>query len=921
MRHHQKLAPLAKFFQACLRHVPHVAILVLLVSIASQYFHHGISSTSVLALPRLTRIGRHDPLKCRGLLAEGSWQPRGHSGHPEDVFKAWHPSSCTAHTYRADDVKACLGGRRLVFAGDSTIRQLFWAALRRLDQEMYEREARTFALLQDRAVDLSFLVHHVQLDFVWDPWLNSTALFGQLSQFRLHPGTAGHEKTAKEEGRDSPSVVVLGTPGLSAARNAGTRYLETFSEGINTVIHYLHGNIDDSIHVPSSKAQAAYDELSNLVVLAPVQFPAYDRLSFSRGEQITPAKISAMNWNLETSASLDQSHIMWSYNLMTEGPNDAYDEDGFHVLDRVADWRLNIMLNARCNTGLARSSPWRNEITCCVPYSVPTRGQTLFLLLALLGLPWLALDSDQKAFEASGARRSISALIAVAYMLAIAGYCYLADRTHLFDKIAKQFDTSSVAWSSLLLAVLAMASVRSSRAGFLAPTHHKPVSFLGRDQTEELKGLMQGFLLLYDFHGASEIPAMHLPFRLSVSAYIFFSCYGHARYFLRTEDFSFTRAAHVLCRLNVLSCLLSFMSDTQWATQYFSALASFWFLVTYATLASFRHLNRNLTLLMVKVLTAGVMTSVIIKTPGVVGGILLVLNKCFGVVWDVQKVHLHVSLDRFIPMAGVLVAAVVHRFTVLQQQQQDGGKSILGDTGSPFDKLNYALDRELVGMIYPGKDAISVISIWITFSGLYLVALGILGFTARSDSDNRAYDAYHPYASPWGVLAILAVRNCHRRLRQRQMAGAIALGRISLETSILKNHIWLAGDGTSILRIGSAGRHGTRASSLARPAELTVLTIVFLWAAIRCRHSTQKITQWLGPKAGDQGSLTKVRRASQDTSGRLNEAAAGQSRQDVDAEEAGVRSEDTAIPESDLKWKVAGIMGVLWLGNMAYGDH
>ncbi|PNH44805.1 hypothetical protein VD0004_g2942 [Verticillium dahliae] len=111
------------------------------------------------------------------------------------------------------------------------------------------------------------------------------------------------------------------------------------------------------------------------------------------------------------------------------------------------------------------------------------------------------------------------------------------------------------------------------------------------------------------------------------------------------------------------------------------------------------------------------------------------------------------------------------------------------------------------------------------------------------------------------------------------------------------------------------------ASSLARPAELTVLTIVFLWAAIKCRDSTQKIAQWLGPKAGDQGPWITVRRASEDTGGRLKQAAAGQSWQDVDDEEAGVRSEDTAIPGSDPKWKVAGIMGVLWLGNIAYGDH
>ncbi|KAM0284430.1 hypothetical protein ACHAQH_002006 [Verticillium albo-atrum] len=688
------------------------------------------------------------------------------------------------HTYLADDVKSCLGGRRLVFVGDSTTRQLFWAALRRLDMETYEREARTFAVAADRSVNLSFLVHHVQLDFVWDPWLNSTTLFGQLSRFRSHPGTADYEKLAKQESRDSPAVIILGTPGLSAARNADSRYLGAFSEGINTVMHYLRGDIESSVLLPTAKAQAAYSKLPNMVLLTPVQVPAYDKLSFSRSEKITPDKIKAMNWNLEHSDTLDQSHVTWSYNLMTEGTANAYDDDGFHVLDRVADWRLNIVLNARCNAGLARSGSPRNKITCCVPYSSPTRVQSLLLGLSLLSLPWLLLDRDQSAFETAGARRAAAMLIAMASTLVVAGYCFLSDRTHLFDKNAKHFDASNFAWSIFTLGILAACSIRTSRRGFLAPLQHNPVSFLGRGQTEEMKAL----------------------------------------------------------------------------------------------------------------------------------------NKGFGTVWDLERVHFHLSIDKFVPVFGILTAAVTHRFTVLQQRQA-GEKAILLDAGSPFHKLNSAFDKELMDMIYSAEDATPIKALWIAFSTMYLIVFVILGFAAKSYSDNDAYDAYHSYISPWLVLAAVVVRNCRQELRRRQVTGAIALGRISLEVSVLQTHIWLAGDGTSILRIGSVGRHGAWASPLARPAELTVLSIVFLWAAVKCRSSAQKVAQWLRPEADDdQGPSMKDQRSSLEMA-TSSQGAVGRSGHDVDIEDAGAWADAQPTPNRESEWKTAGILALLWLGNMAYGDH
>lgn len=71
-----------------------------------------------------------DPYRCKALLHEGSWLDRPAKGGVRDRFTRWQPRGCMMHEYSKEDIQECMEGRHMVFFGDSTSRQVFWAMAR-----------------------------------------------------------------------------------------------------------------------------------------------------------------------------------------------------------------------------------------------------------------------------------------------------------------------------------------------------------------------------------------------------------------------------------------------------------------------------------------------------------------------------------------------------------------------------------------------------------------------------------------------------------------------------------------------------------------------------------------------------------------------------------------------------------------------
>ncbi|TDZ49935.1 putative O-acetyltransferase CAS1 [Colletotrichum trifolii] len=782
------------------------------------------------------------------------------------------------------------------------MRQLYFAAMTRLDHQVAEKAILDFAVAVDKHRNLTKEVEGVKLEFVWDPWLNSTSLFNHLARFRERSGSADYEQLVRKEGRESASLIIAGTPGLWAARQGGDGYLDHFREGIDNLMPYLHRDIHNLISLPRTRSPAAFDELSNTVLVAPVIVPAYDRLSSSRARSMTPERIDAMNWNLQHLQPAERSHTAWSYNAMAHGHADAFLEDGIHAVDLVVERKLDIALNAHCNAALVRRG-YANQITCCVPYPSLSRVQILILGLSLLALPVLFLDRRQDAFAWARTTLVMDVLLATATVIAVSVYCLLSDRTHLLIKQDKNFDVSDFILPLIGLAFLAAVSVRSRPPQLPSSKGLAAVSFLPREQTDEWKGWMQAFILLYTYNAASESLAMYKVHKFLVATYIFLSCYGHTMYFLRTEDYSLRRVTYVLCRLNLLSCVLGLATSSEWII-YSAPLITFWFGVTYISLACFRRFNNNPLGFFLKIVVLAGCITFLMRRTHLLETVLRVLKSTCSIHWDVNILRAHYNIDRFVAYFGMLTAAAVHRVSVLRRRQHGI------NARAPFEKTNDALDRALLDVAYPERDAVPVKPIMIFFAVAYLVVFIILAFAAQVYRNNDAYNAFHPYTSPWFVLSAVVARNALQPLRESYVPLAAALGRSSLEAYVLHHHIWLGSDGAGILRVG-------RLAFLPRKVEIVVLTAVFLWASAQSHTAVQDIACSLTGTVRAEG-VDEV------TLGRpLKDGKKSPVPWQPTAEEDKPRDEakpsSSTVSNRALKLRVAGLLTALWLGNEMYG--
>jgi hypothetical protein len=90
--------------------------------------------------------------------------------------------------YQRKDIQACFRTQRVVFIGDSTTRQVFWAVAQKLDRDKANSGIADMLRVRDhKHMDLEFYAHGVMLQFVWDTWLNSTRLQEELKDFTTIP--------------------------------------------------------------------------------------------------------------------------------------------------------------------------------------------------------------------------------------------------------------------------------------------------------------------------------------------------------------------------------------------------------------------------------------------------------------------------------------------------------------------------------------------------------------------------------------------------------------------------------------------------------------------------------------------------------------------------------------------------------------
>jgi hypothetical protein len=235
--------------------------------------------------------------------------------------------------------------------------------------------------------------------------------------------------------------------------------------------------------------------------------------------------------------------------------------------------------------------------------------------------------------------------------------CYYADRTHLLAKGSKQLISQEFSVLAGLAAFIGLVAIRKSSKP-QSPGSQESQPFLSRDQTDEWKGWMQAIILIYHWCGASKSLEIYIVIRILVAAYLFQTGYGHTVYFLAKKDFSFKRVTSVMLRLNLLTCALPYLMNTDYMFYYFAPLVSFWFMVVYITLAIGSKHNHSLRVLLWKIAISLVIISVVLLATPLPRWTFAILRSVFRIDWDLHEWEFRVCLDAVIVYIGMLAAIV-----------------------------------------------------------------------------------------------------------------------------------------------------------------------------------------------------------------------------------------------------------------------
>ena len=820
-------------------------------------------SKSVQCLTKY-RLGLHDPFRCGALLTQGNWLDPPGSSQSIPPYSNWSPSTCVMHKYRAEAIRQCIGQHKIVFIGDSQIRQIFWAVAMKVDRQQAEKEM----AIANKHSDLFFSgPKNVSLDFIWDPYLNSTSLLKELTIASMEDPTSPR--------KSGPSILMVGG-GLWFAKNLDEFSLQRYSESLENIFRIL-GLYDRNHTQPDILLETLpqRDQAFSLVMFAPIQRPLYASLDSAHAKTLTHARIQPLYEKLLQSWHKHKLSVLWAYDAMTKDQSEAYELDGLHVVDTVSTAMADLMLNIKCNSFLTSTEGYPMDKTCCSRYPQPNKAQLSFVyaawsfpLIACL-LPWIlepvvnflqgkacqgrpvSRESDFRSIYTIGPLnfllackiwKSITVLSLTSY------YCWLADRTHLYNKAQKQFASEDFMVLCSLTVVVGILSLYRSRSPVQQKNSRKEVPpqdfFLSRDQTDEWKGWMQMIILIYHYTGASKVLWIYKMVRLLVAGYLFLTGYGHTMFFYIKADYSLKRVASVLIRLNMLTCVLPYVMQTDYMFYYFAPLVSFWYLNVYATMAIGRSWNRVLIFFIFKIVTsAAVVTVLITSSPGIFKSVFLLLAKVCNIHWDIKDWEFRLRLDGYIVYFGMLVAA----YTATNK-----GENVVYYTHT---------DGQVISVAQRARRAPSGFLLLETLRTylqdkrcMYLTTAcsGCLFYAlfAYPASDKEAHNKVFSAASVGPILAFVALRNFFPWQGYHSSVFAW-VGRCSLETFILQYHIWLAADSKGTLSTGLFDRK----KELGKWLDFALLTILFLWV---CRHvadATQTLTSYIvDPKSVEENN-------------------------------------------------------------------
>ncbi|XP_054618961.1 N-acetylneuraminate 9-O-acetyltransferase isoform X2 [Dunckerocampus dactyliophorus] len=655
------------------------------------------------------------------------------------------------HKYKSTEAKTCLSEKRVVFLGDSRIRQLFYSFIQVIDPGRREEVI--------KHADISFEEKSFSLyvDFLWYPEANNSM------KERLISWT--HEGSAK------PDVVILGAATWSIKLHGGRREtLKQYKDNVTAIGTHL-----ESLAKHGEVYWVLQDPVNEEVLLNNRKMITNQQL-----EQYNEAAVNA----LSSSKSSNRSRVkLLAASRQATLETISQSDDGLHFPESTRNVGVMVLMNAVCNKRLRPI-----DGSCCQTLPPPNLLQKLSacffvgsaLILLTLHLlcnnrhhrpvpPDVESLEEKKPATAAAPMGLKAPLQILCRMGVIMAYFYLCDRADVFMKEQKFYTHSTFFIPLIYIFVL----------GVFYSENSKETKLLNREQTDEWKGWMQLVILIYHISGASAFIPVYMHVRVLVAAYLFQTGYGHFSFFWLKGDFGLYRVCQVLFRLNFLVLVLCVVMDRPYQFYYFVPLVTFWFIIIYGTLAmwpqilqkrantsSMWHLG-----VLAKLLGLLVFICIFAYSQSVFDSIFSVwpISKLFELNGSISEWWFRWKLDRFAVIHGMLFAFI---YLVLQKRQVlSEGK---GETLFSARISNLLLFLSVITFI--------TYSVW-----------------ASNCKSKSECNEMHPYISVVQILAFILIRNIPGYARSIYSSFFAWFGKISLELFICQYHIWLAADTKGIL--------------------------------------------------------------------------------------------------------------------------
>ncbi|TDL28521.1 Cas1p-domain-containing protein [Rickenella mellea] len=709
----------------------------------------------LLGFIRILFFDYSDPLHCRSLAHSGQWSDSNH--------RNWQPQGCMLHTYTPDDVSTCLSHRQLNFIGDSFVRHLFSSVANIAHPEFPASLPNNG---QSHTNHLLTTPYGTNLSFIWDPYLNTSFTDTILTKPHTRP----------------PSLIVLGS-GLWFLRYTTT------SGGLELWERTIEKHLSNIAFVRPKPADA--------IVFLPVPEVVSDTLPRDGAVTFHDSEIHAMNAHLAYRVNtlesfalpLDPSPLplITVPVVLNRMVGKSETTDGIHFSRDTRKAQANVLLNMLCNDRLPKRFPF--DKTCCSKYPMPSLPQIFVIATFVLMAPflWLCMQFRLIAPWSPSSHTIYGAFLTIALAN---GVLFLSDRTGLWLKEQKQYNPWYLGF--LVICILTVGLTTLRRVEY-------DLGILNRKQTDEWKGWMQLIILVYHYFKASQVSGVYNPIRILVASYLFMTGYGHTTFYLKKADYSFTRVAQILVRLNLTTVVLAYIMNTNYASYYFSPLVSLWFLIVYGTMAIGSRFNGRTAFIIVKLLISMGLVTAVMDQPWLLEELFQTLKWCCQIHWSVREAMFRIKLDMWITYGGMFTAVAVVKFR----------ETRLGD--------------------HPNWQFVRNAGI----GGAFLVLVWYFIFELTQIS-KFAYNLWHPYISWLPIGSIIILRNATRALRSSYSRAFEFVGRCSLEAYIIQYHFLLAADSKGVLVVIP----GTRW----RPLNMVITSFLFLFLCDRIARASSEIT-------------------------------------------------------------------------------